>query len=76
MSLIRDGEARRILKAEMARRELSYDGLVAALAEIEVKETNGSLRNKVSRGSFTADFFLQCLAAMGVKTIRLDDTTQ
>jgi hypothetical protein len=73
MSQIRDGEARRILKAEMARRELSYDRLVSALAEIEVKETNGSLRNKVSRGSFTADFFLQCLAAMGVKALRLDD---
>ena len=71
MSHIRDGEARRILKAEMARRELTYDDLVRALADHEISETNQSLRNKFSRGSFTADFFLQCLAAMQVSSIRL-----
>ncbi len=74
MSYIRDGDARRILKAEMARRELSYDGLVAALAAQEVIETNQSLRNKFSRGSFTADFFLQCLAAMKVTSIRVAES--
>ncbi|MBX3564009.1 MAG: hypothetical protein KF730_05460 [Sphingomonas sp.] len=72
MSHIRDGGARRILKAEMARKDLNYDGLVSALGEIGIEETNGSLRNKFSRGSFPADFFLQCLAAMDVKTLHLD----
>ncbi len=71
MSHIRDGEARRILKAEMARRDLTYDGLAAALADIGVTETNQSLRNKFSRGSFSADFFLACLHAMNVQTIRV-----
>ncbi|GAA0673278.1 DUF6471 domain-containing protein [Sphingomonas insulae] len=71
MSHIRDGEARRILKAEMARRELTYDGLVTALADIGVEETNNSIRNKMSRGSFTADFFLQCLLAMKVTVLRV-----
>ena len=71
MSHIQDGHAKRILKAEMARRGLTYDGLVAALAEQDVSETNHSLRNKFSRGSFTADFFLQCLAAMKVMSVRV-----
>lgn len=74
MSHIRDGEARRILKAEMARREITYDGLVEALKALEVTETNQSLRNKFSRGSFTADFFLQCLAAMNVQVVRIAES--
>lgn len=74
MSHIRDGDARRILKAEMARRELTYDGLVEALAEQDVSETNQSLRNKFSRGSFTADFFLQCLSAMKVTSVRIAES--
>lgn len=73
MSHIRDGEAKRILRGEMARREVSYDMLVEKLDGIGVKETNGGLRNKLSRGSFTADFFLHCLIALEVKAIRLDD---
>lgn len=74
MSHIRDGDARRILKAEMARRGLTYDGLVAALAEQGISETNQSLRNKFSRGSFTADFFLMCLSAMKVTSIRVAES--
>lgn len=74
MSHIRDGEAKRILRSEMARRAISYEDLVARLAEAGVKETNASLRNKLSRGSFTADFFLQSLAAMKVSSLRLDES--
>lgn len=74
MSHIRDGEARRILRSEMARRDLTYGDLVAALAEAGVNETNQSLRNKFSRGSFTADFFLHCLAAMKVPSIRVAES--
>jgi hypothetical protein len=73
MSHIRNGEAKRILRGEMARREISYEDLAARLAEIGVKETNASLRNKLSRGAFTADFFLQSLTAMEVKTLHLSD---
>jgi hypothetical protein len=41
-------------------------------AEIGVKEEQHNLRNKVARGKFTAAFFLQCLTAIGVHTVRLD----
>ena len=72
MSQIENGEAKRILRAEMVRRGVSYDDLAKLLGEAGVKETNKSLRSKLSRGSFTADFFLQSLTAMGVTTLHLN----
>ena len=71
MSHIENGEAKRILRAEMVRRGVSYDDLARMLGEAGVKETNKSLRSKLSRGSFTADFFLQALSAMGVPSLRI-----
>lgn len=56
----------------MAKSGMSYADLVAALGKAGVKETEANLRNKVSRGSFTAAFLLQCLSVMGVKTLHLD----
>jgi len=55
----------------MALRRVSYADLVKLLADIEVKETEANLRNKVSRGSFTAAFLLQCLTVMNVTTLHL-----
>lgn len=68
---MQDGQAKLILRAEMVRRGISYEELVQLLDEAGVKETSASLRNKVSRGSFTADFFLQALSAMGVSSLRI-----
>ena len=65
--------AKGILRAEMHRKGMSYADLMGALAKDGVKETEANLRNKVSRGSFTAAFLFQCLHAMGVKTLHLDD---
>lgn len=64
--------AKGVLRAEMLRKGLSYADLVAALDAAGVKESEANLRNKVSRGSFTAAFLFQCLSAMGVKTLHLD----
>lgn len=66
-----NAEAKGILKAEMARRHLTYKDLVEKLAAIDVKETEANLRNKVSRGSFTAGFLIQCLVAIGAHSVRL-----
>ena len=60
------------MRAEMHRKGMSYADLVTALAGAGVKETEANLRNKVSRGSFTAAFLFQCLSAMGVQTLHLD----
>ena len=64
--------AKGVLRAEMLRKGMSYADLVAALGAAGVKETEANLRNKVSRGSFTAAFLFQCLSAMGVKTLHIE----
>jgi len=38
-----------------------------------VAETDRNLANKISRGSFTAAFLLECLSAIGCKEVRLSD---
>lgn len=62
-----------LLRAEMVKRGVSYKGLVDALAGIGISETEANLRNKISRGGFTGAFLIQCLTAMGVTSLRLDD---
>lgn len=64
-------KAKGLLRAEMARRGITYAALAEQLAEIGVDDNERNLRNKVSRGKFTAGFFLQCLTALGVADIRL-----
>jgi hypothetical protein len=62
-----------ILKAELKRRNISYEQLVTLLKKIDVHETHASLLNKMSRGAFQFAFFLQCAAAIGITNLRLDD---
>ena len=64
-------KAKGLLRAEMALRGMTYAQLVVGLATIGVDENERNLRNKVSRGKFTAGFFLQCLKAVGVTDLRL-----
>ncbi len=70
---MQDRLAKRILRTEMVRAGVNYDALVQRLAERGHRETSASLRNKLSRGAFTADFFLQCLHALEVKKLELTD---
>jgi hypothetical protein len=65
--------AKGILKAELARRELTYSDLADRLAQIGVQENRRNLTNKINRGEFGAEFLLQCLAAMNVTTLHLED---
>jgi hypothetical protein len=67
------GLAKGILKSELKRRNMSYRDLVERLRVIGVHETERNLSNKVSRGTFAASFFLQCLSAIGVKSLHLDE---
>lgn len=63
-----------ILKAELKRRNISYRQLAEKLADIGVNESERNLNNKISRGGFTAVFFVQCLVAIGCSTLRLEDS--
>lgn len=61
------------IRAEMVRNRLTYAHLVELLGTIGIEENERNLRNKVKRGTFSAAFYVQCLVALGVSTIRLDD---
>lgn len=65
-------QARRLLKAELARKELSYKELARLLEGIGVHETERSLQSKVGRGTFSFVFFLQCMKAIGVTKVELE----
>lgn len=62
-----------ILKAELKRRNLSYRDLAEKLGALGVQESEVNIKNKISRGGFSAVFFVQCLVAIGAQTVRLDD---
>lgn len=64
--------AKGLLRAEMARKGVTYAGLAERLAEIGIEDNERNLRNKVSRGKFTAGFLLQCLKAIGTEILHLD----
>jgi hypothetical protein len=65
--------ASQIIKAELAKRSIDYPGLVSKLGEIEVEISVEDLRGRMSRGTFSAVLFIQCLRAIGVKNLPLDD---
>jgi hypothetical protein len=62
-----------LLKAELKRRNLSYANLAEKLALVGVKENERNISNKISRGTFTAVFFVQCMEAIGCRTVHLGE---
>ena len=60
-----------MLKGELKRRGVTYADLVGKLADIGVHDTEPNIRNKISRGKFTAVFLVQALAAIGAQDLRL-----
>ena len=66
--------AKRLLRAEMVRRGVSYESLSERLGSAGMPDTPVNLRNKVSRGKFTAAFFLAACEVMGADVIRLAET--
>jgi hypothetical protein len=66
-----EAKVKGLLKAELKRRNVSYNQLVEKLAAIGVSETEPNIRNKLARGKFTAVFLVQCLEAIGASELRL-----
>lgn len=63
--------AANLLKAELKRKGVTYAQLVEKLAAIGVDEKEVNVRNKLSRGKFTAAFLLQCLTAIETSQLHL-----
>ena len=66
-------DVKRLLRAEMTRRGVTYEDLSERLAAIGINDTAVNLRNKVARGRFAATFLVQCLAALGARSLRLTE---
>jgi hypothetical protein len=66
-------KAKNLLKSELKRRGITYAELAEKLSAIGVSETERNLNNKISRGGFTAAFLLQCLGAIGCRSLILSD---
>ena len=62
-----------MLKAELKRKNVSYAQLVEKLDAIGVVDSEPNIRNKLSRGKFTAVFLIQCLEAVGASALRLQE---
>jgi hypothetical protein len=60
-----------ILRAEMMRHGVSYATLAERLALFGITDNELNLRNKVSRGRFTAVFLVQCLKALDAEWIHM-----
>ena len=66
-----ESKAANLLKAELKRKGVTYAQLVDKLSDIGIEEKEANVRNKLSRGKFSAAFLLQCLEAIGCGEIRL-----
>ena len=64
--------AKNLLRAELRRRGITTAQLSEKLAVMGIHETERNLNNKISRGGFTTAFFLQCLEAIGCRSLQLD----
>lgn len=61
-----ESRAANLLKAELKRAGMTY----AQLAEL-IGDKEANVRNKLSRGKFSAAFLLHALRAIGVETVRI-----
>ena len=59
-------KAANLLKAELKRQGVTYAQLAELIGDKEV-----NIRNKLSRGKFSAAYLLGCLSAIGVSQIHL-----
>jgi hypothetical protein len=61
------------LKAELKRRNVTYEELARRLNQLGGHETKASVANKLSRGQFSAIFFINTLRLIGIRKVDLED---
>ncbi len=62
-----NNEAKTVLKAILADRNIKYQELANALNRIGIEENYNSISTKLNRGTFSFAFFLQCLHALEIR---------
>jgi hypothetical protein len=68
-----EDRAKRFLKAELKRADVTYEELAKRLKKHGLEETEASIANKLARGTFPATFFLASVTALGLESVRLED---
>lgn len=68
-----NSKVKRLLKSELVRRGISNADLSQMLQRIGIEETKSSIDSKISRGTFSAAFFLQCLTVIGCEKVEVKD---
>ena len=66
-------KVKRLLKSELVKRGITTSDLVILLKNEGVNETKSSLNSKISRGTFSATFFMQCLSVIGCPKLEIDN---
>lgn len=60
------------IKVELARSGIGYEELIRRLEVIGVHESYTGIAAKINRGTFSFMFFMQCMKALSINTVRLD----
>ena len=68
-----NNKAKNLLKSELVRRGISNSDLAKMFSSVGIKETKSSIDSKISRGTFSASFFIQCLMLIGCKKIEIEE---
>ena len=68
-----ENKAKRLLKSELIKRGVTNTDLAILLNGIGVSETKSSIDSKISRGSFSATFLLQCLTVIGCQKLEIEN---
>jgi len=67
-----NNKTKRLLKSELVKRGVSNSELAFLLSGVGIEETKSSIDSKISRGTFSATFFIQSLMVIGCSKIELD----
>jgi len=65
-------KAKRLLKSEMIKRAVTNSDLAFMLNSLGEQETKSSIASKISRGTFSATFFIQCLSVIGCEKLEIE----
>ncbi len=68
-----NSRAKRLIKSELAKREIDYIKLAELMNAIGVDEKQVNIANKINRGAFSLGFALQIFKAIGVNNVDLKD---
>lgn len=61
-----------VMEQTQKRRGITYTDPVERLRALDPKESERNIANKISRGSFTAAFFIMCMKMIGVYDLSLE----